>query len=46
MALSPEDVQIIEEQIGTELSFLFDNPASQNLDESQVNVLQLSLIHI
>jgi len=25
MALSPEDVQIIEEQIGTELSFLFDN---------------------
>ena len=40
MALSPEDVQIIEEQIGTELSFLFDNPASQNLDESQVNVLQ------
>ncbi len=40
MALSPEDVQIIEEQIGTELSFLFDNPASQNLDESQVSVLE------
>ena len=40
MALSPEDIQIIEEQIGTDLAYLFDNPASQDLTVEQIGVLE------